>query len=1164
MAGELDFCLFQNKTSKSMNKPKPIPNGLLLFFMRVAVVNILITAFTVSMTYAIDSKAQEILDRKVSIQVEDTEIQEVLSMISKQAKVKFTYNPQRIPVHTKVSFRFKNVKLAEALTQLLSANIDYKVIGNQIALKPISDASQLLDNPVEGEMAVRAITITGKVTDGTGTPLPGVSILIKGTTNGTTADISGNYTVNVPDESSVLVFSFIGFATQEIIVGAQTSINVTMVEDVSQLGEIVVTALGIEKDTRKLGYSVSTVNGDQLNKARETNVAMSLQGTVAGLNVKGTSGGPGSTAKILLRGMPSMNSGGSPLFVINGVPMDNTQRGASGEWGGADNGDGIGNLNPDDIETMTVLKGQSASALYGSRASNGVILITTKKGKRGDFSVEYNLNYMEDRAFNNTDFQYEYGQGLNGVKPANATQAQATSRMSWGGKLDGSMFTQFDGNQYAYSAYKDNIKNFYRTGSSFTNTVAVSKGGENGAFRVSVSNLDNNSIVRNSGLDRKTVNLNVEQKITSKLSINAVVNFLDEQSKNRAQLSDGPLNANNGLFLANNINENILAPGYNPTTGFETRYGDDEYATNPWFVVNQYVNNISRKRLISSLSTRYDFTEWLYAQARLGYDQSNDGVFKVEPWGTAYTQNQHGNLQEQSSALTYELNTDALIGVTKDITSDFSIDAMIGANMRKNQWEYQRVAGSNFILPYFYTLSNVLTVNTNPGDNYKFTKKQVNSAYYSVELSYKRFLTLSTTGRYDTYSTLANRDKSLRRIFTPSVSGAFIFSELAPISGLTSGKLRASWANTGGEPADPYKTSLYYSLGSPLNGIPVGSFSTDQPNLFLKPFRLTELEVGTELKFFENRLGLDLAWYTRKTRDEIMPASYSSATGFTSGFVGTGSTKNTGLEVQVTGTPVKNSNFSWTVTANVTTVKNTILETDADGKNQTLGSNRGTLGNAVTAFVKGYSGPQILAYDYKRSASGDIIVDDQGLPVKGDLIKMGSVLPKWYGGLTNTFNYKALSFSFLIDYNFGNKVLSATEYYSIYRGLNKMTLEGREGVLKGVTEGGTPNTVTATAQNYYAAVAQRITSSSVVDGDFIKLRQLTLGYMLSESVFAKVPFVRSVQVSLVGRNLAILMKKSDNIDPESSFGSNVKYYGIEGTSLPSTRSYGVNLNFKFK
>jgi TonB-linked SusC/RagA family outer membrane protein len=1005
-------------------------------------------------------------------------------------------------------------------------------------------------------------TISGTVTSkGDGSPLPGVNVIVKGTSIGTSTDADGKYTINA-GENAVVIFSFIGYTSQEVPTGNQTTVDVVLIEDATQLGEIVVTALGITKEAAKVGYSISTVNGEQLNKARETNVALSLGGRVAGLNVKGTSSGPGGTAKILLRGMPSMNSGGSPLFVINGVPMDNTQRGNAGEWGGSDNGDGIGNLNPDDIETMTVLKGQSASALYGARASNGVIIITTKKGKKGDFSIEYNMNYMADKAIDYTDFQYVYGQGLNGAKPANATEAQATSRMSWGAKLDGSQVIQFDGNQYAYSASKNNIKNFYRTGSSFTNTVSVSKGSESGAFRLSLSNLDNSSIVRNSGLDRKTINLNLEQKITNKLSVNLTANYVDEQSKNRPQLSDGPMNANNGLFLANNIDERILAPGYNPTTGFETRYGDDEYATNPWFVVNQYVNNVGRKRLISSITTRYDFTDWLYAQGRIGYDQQNDRVFKVEPWGTAYTTGQHGNLQEQSSALTYELNVDGLIGVSKNLTTDLKLDAIVGANLRKNKYEYERVAGSNFVLPYLYTLSNVLNVNTNPSDNYKFWQTEVHSAYYSADLEYKNFLTLTTTGRYDKYSTLPtdNRD-----IFTPSVSAGFIFSELVNIPSISFGKLRASWAKTSGDLGEAYKTAVYYSLGSAFNGIPTGSFSTDLPNVSLKPFTVTEVEFGTDIKFFQNRLGLDVSWYTRQTKNEIMPTTFSSSSGYTSGFVGTGSTKNTGLEIQLTGTPIKTNSLTWNITANITTVKNTILETDSYGKNQNLGSNRGTLGNAVTAYIKGSAGPQILAYDYKRSANGDIIVDASGLPVQGELVKMGSVLPKVYGGITNEFSYKSVSFSFLIDYNFGNKVLSATEYYSILRGLNKMTLTGREdGITTGVLESGAANTTTATPQDYYRTVAQRITSSSVVDGDFIKLRQVTLGYTVPASVFERVPVLRAVQVSFVARNLGFLMRKADNIDPEASFGSNVKYYGIEGTSLPSTRSYGVNLNFKFK
>lgn len=1009
-----------------------------------------------------------------------------------------------------------------------------------------------------------ALTVSGTVTGkADGLPIPGVNVQIKGTSRGTTTDGEGRYTIQVDNESAVLVFSFIGFATEEATVGTRTVIDVALTEDVTKLSEVVVTALGVSKESRKIGYAVATVSGEQFNKARESNVALSLQGTVAGLNVRGSNGGPGGSANILLRGMPSMNSGGAPLFIINGVPMDNTQRGSAGEWGGSDNGDGIGNLNPDDIETMTVLKGQSASALYGARASNGVIMITTKKGAKNDFSVEYNMNYMTDHAMNLTDFQYEYGQGQNGAKPLTIDKALESTRLSWGAKLDGSQMLQFDGKQYAYSAQKDNIKNFYRTGSSFTNTISVSKGGENGSVRLSVSSLDNKSIVPNSGLDRKTFNLNVDQKITPKLSVTAVANYIFEKSTARPQLSDGPMNANNGLFLATNIDQRILSPGYNTVTGAEVRWSDDEYVTNPYFVVNQYVNNPQRKRLISSASAKYQFADWIYAQARIGYDQQNDKLLKVTPWGTAYSQNLAGGLDEQSQAQGYELNVDGLIGIDKNITTDFSVEALLGANMRRNEYEWVKIGGGPFILPYMYSYNNVLNFNR----DYSYFKKGVNSGYYSVDFSYKDFIILSTTGRYDDYSTLYSLNNPSKKtgIFTKSVSASLLFSELIDVHPLSFGKLRVSYAETSGEPDKAYQTSLFYSPNNSLGGIPLGSFKDTAPNYYLNPFVNREFEIGTDLKFFDNRLGIDFAWYTRKTLDEIMTTNYTVTSGARGGYIGTGSTQNSGIEIQLKGTPVKNSNLSWDVTLTMTSVKNKILATNADNSNISQGSNRATLGNAITAFVVGSAGPQILAYDYARTSSGQIIVDDKGLPVRGKLIEMGSVVPKFYGGLNNQVTYKNFNVSFLIDYNFGNKVLSATEYYSILRGLNKMTLAGREeGVKVGVTENGSPNTVSAPAQSYYTTLAQQITSTSVVDGDFIKLRQFTLGYSVPSAWLTKVPLLRSVQISLVGRNLAILMRKAKNIDPEASFGSNVKYYGIEGTSLPSARSYGFNMNFKFK
>ena len=357
--------------------------------------------------------------------------------------------------------------------------------------------------------------LSGVVLDETtGNGVIAVSVRVKGSPGGVTTNANGQFNLSVPSGSIVLEFSSAGYTTREVNVEqAENNISIRLAVNTQQLGEVVVTALGITKQSRKIGYAVTTVAGDLLSRARETNVANSLSGRVAGLKVTGTNSGPGGTSKVLLRGMPSMNSGGSPLYVINGVPMDNTQRGSSGEWGGSDDGDGIGNINPDDVESMTVLKGQAASALYGARASNGVILITTKSGKRNSFSVDYNMNYMADKAIDYTDFQYEYGQGQQGAKPGTALEARNSNRMSWGSKLDGSQVIQFDGNTYAYSAVKNNIKNFYRTGSSFTNTVAFSGGNDRGSFRLSLSNLDNNSIVRNSGLGRRTINFNVEQKI---------------------------------------------------------------------------------------------------------------------------------------------------------------------------------------------------------------------------------------------------------------------------------------------------------------------------------------------------------------------------------------------------------------------------------------------------------------------------------------------------------------------------------------------------------------------------------------------------------------------------------------------------------------------------
>ncbi|SEG04006.1 SusC/RagA family TonB-linked outer membrane protein [Algoriphagus boritolerans] len=990
--------------------------------------------------------------------------------------------------------------------------------------------------------------LKGKVTASSdGLAMPGVTILDKSNQTGTTTDVDGMYSIPVT-EQSVLVFSFIGFTSQEFTVGNRTELNVVLDESASDLSEVVVVALGLTKEKEKLGYSISTVSSDVMDKARETNVANSLAGQVAGLVVKGTNGGPGGSSNIVLRGLPSISGTGSPLFVINGVPMDNTQRGSAGQWGGSDNGDGIGNLSPDDIESMTVLKGQAASALYGSRASNGVILITTKGAQKGgDWTLTYNLNVMGEQAVDFTNFQDQYGQGTGGLRPQTATDARTTGRFAWGERMGGNVIG-FDGNQYPYAPASERYIDFYRTGSNITNTVAVSKGlGKDGAFRMSISNLNSKSIVPNSGVDRLNINLNVDQNITDKLSVTAMINYVDQQSTNIPSLSDGPKNPNNFLFLAPNIRPSIFAPGFNPDRS-EIVFSDDIFVTNPYFITNKGINDLGRKRTISALSAKYAFTPKVYAMLRVGNDTSNDDFYSVDPTGLAYSANLQGGLGGRGLSNRSELNVDALFGADLKLNDDIEIDGLIGGTLRKNRFETVGVNGSRFVIPELYSPFNLV----NFGRSYGFQEREVQSGFYSIGLGYKDFLTLTTTGRYDVYSTLPTNNNS---IFSPSVTGAFLFDRFLNISALDFGKFRAAYAVTSGEPFGAYQTQFYYSSANAYAGVPAGSSPLGLPNLSLKPFTTDEIELGFDLSFFKTRLSFDVAYFTKTTNNEIMNANYSISSGFGSGVVATGSTRNTGIEVLITGVPIQTANFSWKSSLNFTNVKNEVLSTDPNNNPINLGQNRATLGNAVTAYVVGLPGPQIRAYDYRYDANGNVVVNSAGIPERGELKNWGSVLPTIYGGWNNEFNFKRLSFSFLIDYNFGNKVLSATEFYSHFRGLHQNTLEGREG-------GVTTNEITANAENYYQGLVQNVTRTSIVDGDFVKLRQLTLGYTFPSELFNSVPVLKGLTASIVARNLAILMRKAENIDPEATFGSNINYLGIEGTSLPSTRSIGFNLNFK--
>lgn len=983
--------------------------------------------------------------------------------------------------------------------------------------------------------------VRGRITTSDGQPLWGVSIRIKGTNRGTTTNANGEFTIEA-NKGETLVVSYVGFQAREFALGDSQNIAISLSASDGQLSEVVVTALGIRKERKALGYSVTEVKGSELTQARETNVANSLVGKIAGVNVSSVSGGPASSTNVIIRGISSLGGDNQPLYVVNGVPVTNQIKGNDGgQYTNApDLGDGISNINPDDIETISVLKGAAASALYGSRAKAGVILITTKSGS-GKGTIEFNSNYVAEKIVNVTGWQYVYGSGANGLKPTTAAAAYDAGNSSWGAKLDGSSVIQFDGVSRPYIAQKDNLKKFYRTGGTFTNTLSFSRGYEDGAFRFSTSYLKNNSTVPNSGLDRYNFNFSGNFTVVKGLTIDARANFVSDKAKNRPILADGAGNANfQAMFLPTSVDINTLKPG-TKADGSELSFTNNTFATNPWFASYNFINNTLRNRLIGSVSSRYTFTNGLFAQVRIGRDFITDRYTTVVPTGTAYYNQAGRHLGEQYNRIS-ELNTDFLIGKSFAINRDITISPNVGGNLMKYRAETTEESGTSFAVPYVYNILNV----QNKSIGYTNVRKEVQSLYGTIEVSFRNLLYLTASGRNDWFSTLAP-SKDLA-IFYPSVSGSFVFSEVWKPSWMNFGKLRVGWANVGGD-LSPYQTLLNYGLFSQqLNGMPLGNITNASvPNSELRPSNASEIEIGTEMRLFKNRVGLDVAWYNKRSKNEILVAPASNTSGYTGAVLNIGELQNKGIEVLLTVQPLKGAGFNWTSSLNGSRNNNKVVSLAAGQAELGIGTSRTAVG--FTRQVVGLPANQIMAFDYKYDASGKIIADANGVPSRGDLKAYGSAYHKWTAGFNNEFSYKGVNFSFLIDGKFGGKVFSATDYYGYFFGLHKATLENREGTF------GT-NT---TSQTYYTTLASNVSKMFVYDASFIKFRQFTLGYSFPSRLFNN--RIKGLSLSLVGRNLFTLMKKTDNIDPEASYSGISQ--GLELGGVPPVRSYGVNLNVKF-
>jgi len=1011
----------------------------------------------------------------------------------------------------------------------------------------------------------------GVVKSQDGESIIGASVLLKGTSNGVITDIDGNFSLSNVPKGGVIQISYVGYITQEITFKG-TPLNIVLKEDSQTLDEVVVTALGIKRQKRSLGYSTSSVKGDDFTQSRDMNLGNALTGKVAGVSVAGNATGIGGSSRIVIRGNASMSGNNQPLYVIDGIPFDNSNQGSAGTWGGMDMGDGLSNINPDDIADMQVLKGAAASALYGYRGGNGVILITTKSGQKGKpVSVEFNNNLTANMIYDYRDFQTTYGQGSNGLRPLTADNAKSTETSSWGEVMDGGKAVNFLGKEYKYS-HVDNWDKFYRTGLTNTSSLSLSGSSDKVTYRFGVSNVYDRSILPNSYISQQGINMNNTYDISSKLHLTVNANYVFEKFKGRSNLSDGNGNTNAALlYHGNSFDIDWMergtpdAPWGTSADGKELISGTNVYFNNPYWLQYRKTNDTEKNRLTGGITLRYDITKELYAQGAVTRDGYSLEYKQVQPIGAAA--DPRGFMREYAKNYS-EMNLNYLIGYNKTF-GDWDFGATFGGNRQRNitkQWGVDDARP--FLIPGLYSVNNT----GNRPMKKVYIESQVNSIYGTADLGYKNQIFLNLTGRNDWFSTL---DPNNNHYFYPSVGLSWIFTDSFKMpEWFNFGKARATYAFASNG-TDAYRNLLFYKINDyVLNGQSVATVNSDvSPNAFLSPVKISELEFGLNLSFFQNRLSLDASYYIKKTKDDILPVTISSTSGFGAEILNIGEIKNQGLELTLDAVPVKTKDWMWNSAANFAYNNSEILS--VGGANSL--SIDGASSRVCNVYVKNIVGQPygvLVGYKYKRTADGQIIHGSDGIPQHTDDLQiLGTGVHNITGGWKNIVTYKNISLSCQVDFKFGGHLFSGTNYGLVNNGLHKKTVAGRgadgkgtivgEGVMLDANGNYVKNTVAVTPETYWQGVAKNnIAEEFMYDASFIKLRELSLAYSIPQSFFGKSKLVKGITVSLVGRNLWTIMKHTDNIDPESAY-NNSNGQGLELNGYPTTRNVGFNLNVKF-
>jgi len=1016
-------------------------------------------------------------------------------------------------------------------------------------------------------------TVKGVVVDAaSGLGLPGVSVVIKNTTKGTTTDFDGNYSIETSNAGNILQFSYMGFASQEIAVNKQSVINVSLVEDVSRLDEVVVTALGIKRERKSLGYAVQELKGEGLTEAREANVANALSGKISGIQVIKGSNGPASSSKIVLRGNSSLTGDNQPLIVVDGIPMDN--------FTGADNtdffnpsqdmGNGLGDLNPDDIESMSVLKGASAAALYGSRAGNGVILITTKTGKvRKGLGITFSATTGFERIFIEPELQNQFGQGTEGVYGNQ-------SRLSWGPKITGQSVEDWKGDQTTLRAY-DNLGNFYKGGFNQTYSLSFQQQVTDGtSLYTSANYLNDDSNVPGATLERLNLTTRAVTKFgeDKKWTTDVKVQFINTEAGNR------PLNGanNNNAFgtIAQLPVSMDITQFKNSSDEFgKMRWFVTENAENPYWSAKNRLSNDARDRFLLNGSIKYDFTDWLSTEVKAGadiYTTTNESkLYSGSPGNNTgrYSFGKDSFIEKNFSFL--------MMASQDDIFGKLGGSATLGGNLMGRSSNYISGSSGDLVVPNLFSLNNGVN---SPSISQGSSERRTNSIYGTFQINYDGFLFVDFTGRNDWSSTLSKENRSF---FYPSISTSFVFTEMLTKQGvdlpswLTFGKIRASYATVGND-LPPYQLYNSYFIGNDPNGNTTAGTNNTLFNPDLRSELIKSKEIGFEGRFFKNRLGLDFAWYKSNATNQLIPLPLDPLSGYTAKMVNAGDVQNTGVELSINGKILHNpEGLNWDASINYSTNKNTIESLAADVTQYRLG---GFDNLAVLAYEGGGYG-EIWGTRYSRVEDktspfyGKIIVDGSGLPTaSSDKFKLGNQQPKAMIGFTNNFTYKNLSLGFMIDARIGGEIFSGSNHALQKSGNAAATVVNGEradivvdGVVSDGSGGFTTNSLGVSPQKYWTAITGRsgnlgINEANIYDATNVRLRNINLNYSLPANWLGDTG-IQAAKIGLSANNVWMMKNNLNGIDPESVFATSTNATGFEYLSPPTTSSVFLNVSLSF-